>query len=225
MAYQHDTEFHDEDLPKTTPFPGLAPVAAGVVKGAAASVAPSTEQLTAEVTDRAQQLVALRERQTQIERAKAELEELRRRRAEFDTGRGEMRDRLTRSISLLEQAELSARREAEQLVKSLGSLRVAADAVQQLSEKAWSADNWHRDLSRDLAVIENARNELNSASLTWPVLAGNSGPAGPGAAAGKPTLESMSFLQLARLGLAFTWPLLLLGFLGFAALAVLLLRK
>lgn len=227
MAYQHDTEFHDEDLPKTTPFPGLPPVAGGVVKTAPSGTgaAPSTEQLAAEVTDKAQQLVALRERQAQIERAKAELEELRRRRAEFDTGRGEMRDRLVRSIALLEQAELAARREAEQLVKSLGGLRLSAEAVQQLNEKAWSADNWHRDLSRDLAVIENARNELNSASLLWPVLAGESGAKGAVTGAGKPALESMTFVQLARLGLAFTWPLLLLGLLGFGSLALLLLRK
>lgn len=217
MSYQHDTEFHDEDLPKSAPFTGMGP-------GGGPSPAPSTEQLSAEVTDKAQQLVALRERQAQIERAKAELEELRRRRAEFDTGRGEMRDRLTRSISLLEQAELSARREAEQLVKSLEGLRGVAGAVQQLSEKAWSADNWHRDLSRDLAVLENARNELNAASLKWPVLTEGGSTAGA-AAKGTPGWESLGFAQWVRIGLAFTWPLLLLGVLGFGTLILLLLRR
>lgn len=223
MAYQHDTEFHDEDLPKATPFPGA--VSSGIPGVAASSVAPSTEQLTAEVTDKAQQLVALRERQAQIERAKAELEELRRRRAEFDTGRGEMRDRLTRSIGLLEQAEIKARREAEQLHKSLGGLRTVAEAVQQLSEKAWSADNWHRDLSRDLAVIENARNELNSASLTWPILDSANGPGGAKSAGSNLTWETIPFKQLARIGLAFSWPLLTLGLLGFGLITFLLMRR
>jgi hypothetical protein len=219
MSYQHDTEFHDEDLPKSAPFGG-----AGVGSAGVASPAPSTEQLSAEVTDKAQQLVALRERQAQIERAKAELEELRRRRAEFDTGRGEMRDRLTRSISLLEQAELSARREAEQLVKSLEGLRAVAGAVQQLSEKAWSPENWHRDLSRDLAVLENARNELNSASLKWPVLTEGGGPAGA-SQEGPKGWEAVSFARWVRIGLAFTWPLLVLGALGFGTLALLVLRR
>lgn len=225
MAYQHDTEFHDDDLPKTATFPGSVPTALGGSMGHGGSAAPSTEQLTAEVTDKAQQLVALRERQAQIERAKAELEELRRRRAEFDTGRGEMRDRLTRSIALLDQAELAARREAEQLHKSLGGLRSVAHAVQQLSEKAWSADNWHRDLSRDLAVIENARNELNSASLTWPVLDAAVSAGGAKSGGTKLTWETMTFMQLARIGLAFTWPVLLLGLIGFGTVTFLLLRR
>lgn len=225
MAYQHDTEFHDDDLPKTASFPGSVKGSGGAVTAMGAGAAPSVEDLTAEVTDKAQQLVALRERQAQIERAKAELEELRRRRAEFDAGRGEMRDRLIRSVALLEQAELAARREAEQLLKSLGGLRAAAAAVQKLSDQAWSAETWHRDLSRDLAVLENARNELNSATLSWPVLDGAT--QGPGGAAG-PTrthFETMSFVQLARLGLAFTWPLLVLGLLGFGTLGILVFRK
>lgn len=225
MAYQHDTEFHDDDLPKTASFPGSVKGSVGSVTSVGSGSAPSVEDLTAEVTDRAQQLVALRERQAQIERAKAELEELRRRRAEFDAGRGEMRDRLIRSVALLEQSELVSRREAEQLLKSLGGLRAASAAVQKLNDQAWSADTWHRDLSRDLAVLENARNELNSATLTWPVLDGAAPAPGGKPTLGRAGLEAMSFAQLARMGLALTWPLLLLGFLGFGTLAFLMFRK
>lgn len=227
MGYQHDTEFHDDDLPPVAPFivstggTGSAPnKAAGGVQ------VPTPEQLSAEVTDKTQQLVALRERQAQIERAKTELEELRRRRAEFDQGRGEVRDRLTHSITVLEQAELTARREAEQLGKSLGGLREVASTVQKLSEKAWSGENWNQDLSRDLAVIENARNELNSARMKWPVL-DNAGAVVTGSTSGDPTLalEKLSFLKLARLGLAFTWPLVVVAILAAGFFAVVLLRK
>jgi len=225
MAYQHDTEFHDDDLPKTASFPGSVKGSMGGVAAVSGGAAPSVEDLTAEVTDRAQQLVALRERQAQIERAKAELEELRRRRAEFDAGRGEMRDRLIRSVALLEQSELAARREAEQLLKSLGGLRSAAAAVQKLNDQAWSAETWHRDLSRDLAVLENARNELNSATLTWPVLDGAASAPGGKSTLGGAGLEALSFAQLARMGLALTWPLLLLGFLGFGTLVFMMFRK
>lgn len=225
MAYQHDTEFHDEDLPKASPFPGGVSVVSLGGKSPVVDAAPSTEDLTAEVTDKAQQLVALRERQAQIERAKAELEELRRRRAEFDSGRNEMRDRLIRSIALLEQSELAARRDAEQLKKSLTGLRAVNASVQDLNEKAWNADTWHRDLSRDLAILENARNELNSATLTWPVLTGSEAGDPAKRSSTRPNLESLTFLQLARLGLALLWPLLLLAMLGFGFLTFLVLRK
>ncbi len=225
MAYQHDTEFHDEDLPKPSPFPGGVSVVSLGGKSPVVDPAPSTEELTAEVTDKAQQLVALRERQSQIERAKAELEELRRRRSEFDSGRNEMRDRLIRSIALLEQSELAARRDAEQLKKSLTGLRAVNASVQDLNEKAWNAETWHRDLSRDLAILENARNELNSATLTWPVLAGSEAGDPAKRSSHRTSLENLSFLQLARLGLALLWPLLLLAFLGFGFLTFLVLRK
>ena len=227
MGYQHDTEFNDDDLPPVAPFiVSAASPAGGPSKGAGVSHVPTPEQLSADVTDKAQQLVALRERQAQIERAKTELEELRRRRAEFDHGRGEMRTRLMHSITMLEQSEVTARREAEQLGKSLGALREVAAAVQKLSEKAWSGESWNQDLSRDLAVIENARNELNAARLKWSVLDGNmvDSAAGGGADA-RLGLEKMPFLRLARLGLAFTWPLMLVALLAVGIFAATLLRR
>ncbi len=227
MAYQHDTEFHDDDLPPVAPFVvSSTPAASGTTRGVVAGQVPTPEQLSAEVTDRSQQLVALRERQAQVERAKSELEELQRRRAEYDHGRGEVRDRVTHSITLLEQAEVTARREVEQLGKSLLGLREVAGAVQKLSDKAWSGENWNQDLSRDLAVIENARNELNSARQKWPILDGS---AANGTAVGgtkvKVGFEGLPFLKLAQLGLALTWPLVVVALLAAGLFATLLLKK
>jgi hypothetical protein len=209
MGYQHDTEFHDDDLPPVAPFVVSSTTGAHTApRNPSNSQVPTPEQLAAEVTDKAQQLVALRERQAQIERAKTELEELRRKRAEFDQGRSEVRDRLTHAITLLEQSELTARREVNQLGKSLSGLREAANAVQGLSEKAWSGDNWNQDLSRDLAIIENARNELNAARLKWPVVDG-ADPRAESAkiVGGSIAWQDLPFLKLARIGIAMTWPI------------------
>ena len=72
-----------------------------------------------------------------------------------------------------------------------------------------------------MTTIENARMEWNSARLKLPVLAGENQPAAiaeknsaPAPAA--PSLAELPFGQLCKIGLAMTWPLLLvaLGALG-----------
>jgi hypothetical protein len=77
-----------------------------------------------------------------------------------------------------------------------------------------------------LAAIENARMEWNQARLAWSVLEEGSAVAGQatGSAAPVSLLTGLTTAQLARLGLAFNWPVALLG-LGVFALAVVLALK
>jgi chromosome segregation ATPase len=188
---------------------------------------PSREEIEGKVSDAQQKLAELRRAQEELEREKAALEEARRRRIEFQNGRQEMLQHLTRGTGLLEEAEFSARRDAEQIAKTLADLRQALTKVEELKEESWTQESYNTELTRALTTLENARMEWNSALLKWDVLSGKN-PAAETEAAQKPAApiwQTESFLELTKIGLAFTWPILLVALLGFATMIILLARR
>jgi DNA repair exonuclease SbcCD ATPase subunit len=217
MAGEYDsTEFIDTDFTaQKSPF---------------AASAPTRDDTDRKVVEAQQKLVELKRAQEELERERAGLEELRRRQNEFTTGRQEIIQQLTRGVGLLEEAEFAARRDAEQMVKTLGDFRAALDKVQAIHDEVWTKENFQIELTRALTTIENARMEWNSARLKLPVLAGEAKPAAAGekisaAAAAAPALTDLSFGQLAKIGLAFTWPLLLVALAALGIFIAVLARK
>ena len=174
------------------------------------------EELDNQVSSLQTKLAELNRARDKLEREKATVEESRRRFAEFQTGREEMMHELTRSLGLLEEAQLDAQREAEQMARTMDDLRDALAKVDVLEEVDTHDQQWKVHLTRNLTTIENARMELNSARLKWPLLSGDpnddrefyAAPT-PGAAPGLPMPKS--FGQLCLWGLALTWPVLLIG--------------
>jgi len=190
--------------------------------------APTREEVAADLARKQQELAAIIREKEEKERERAALEETRRRQMEFHTGREEMLQHLTRGVGLLEEAEFSARRDAEQMAQALADLRDALAKVQALHEETWTQDNFSTELTRALTTMENARMEWNAARLKFPVLSGpapEGGATAPGAAAPAPSLlATQSFGALCRVGLALTWPLAAVALLALAALVVALLR-
>ena len=184
------------------------------------------EELDDQVSTLQTQLANLNHARDKLEREKATVEESRRRFSEFQTGREEMLHELTRSLGLLEEAQLDAQRDAEQMTRSIDDLRGALTKVDSLVEVDTHDEDWKVLLTRNLTTIENARMELNSARLKWTLLSGIrddesqgfTAPVQPGQT-GLPLPKS--FAQLCLWGLALTWPMLLIGA---AITAVLLLR-
>ncbi|HLH52053.1 MAG TPA: hypothetical protein VKY92_00335 [Verrucomicrobiae bacterium] len=191
--------------------------------------APTREEVDSRVAETQQKLAELRRAQEQLEKERAALEETRRRQAEFQTGRQEMIQNLTRGVGLLQEAEFSARRDAEQMSKALVDLRDALSKVEAIHEETWTKDNFNVELTRGLTAIENARMEWNSARLKFQVLSGATGtPEAPGVSVeknGVAGLSNCSFSQLCKMGLALTWPVATVIALGFALLALLHLHK
>ncbi|HEY2330156.1 MAG TPA: hypothetical protein VGI63_10140 [Verrucomicrobiae bacterium] len=216
MAGEYDsTEFIDTDFTAhKSPFAAPAP-------GAGSLRAPSRDDVDRKVVEAQQKLVELKRAQEELERERAGLEELRRRQGEFHTGREEIIQNLTRGLGLLEEAEFAARRDAEQMVETVGDFRAALAKVQAINDTTWTKENFQVELTRALTTIENARMEWNSARLKIAALAGETKNAAapldknsPAAAA--LSLAELPFGQLCKIGLAMTWPLLLvaLGALG-----------
>lgn len=237
MASEFDsTDFVDSDFvttPKspyaTTTTTATAPPASPVSSPAPIVMnrPPSREELDTRMGDAQQKLAELKRVQEELERERAALEEARRRRSEFQTGREEMLHSLARGVGLLEEAEFTARRDAEQMARTLTDLRDALAKVQAIKDEAWTEENWNLELTRALTVIENSRMEWNASRLKWPLLNGETA-ATPASATPKHVdspLAGKSFAELCKLGLALTWPLAVVALLALGVFALLLLRK
>ncbi|MEY4387434.1 MAG: hypothetical protein RLY20_2717 [Verrucomicrobiota bacterium] len=221
MASNYDTtEFVDSDFqarksaPANSGFASLSPRA------------PTREEVDLKVSEAQQKLAELKRAQEELERERANLEETRRRQREFETGRDEMQHNLARGLELLEKAEFAARRDAEQMKLVIAEFRTAQGNLAVINDETWTKESFGTELSRALAAVENARMEWNAARLRFPVLSGKaveSPEATEQPAATASLLESRSFGELCKIGLALTWPLavvvtLALGLMLFLAL-------
>ena len=218
MAAEYDaTEFIDTDFQAHK-----SPAATDPLR------APTREEVDRKVVEAQQKLAELKRAQEDLERERASLEELRRRQTEFQTGRQEMIHHLTRGLGLLEEAEFNARREAEQMVKTVTDFRDALDKIQAIHDETWTKENFSIELTRGLTTVENARMEWNSARLKLPVLAGEAAQKAEAETAPAPAVSpfaGMSFGELCRFGLAMTWPLVLVALGALAVLVAVLSRR
>lgn len=190
--------------------------------------APTREEVDARVAEAQQRLADLKRAQEGLERERAQLEETRRRQIEFQTSRQETLQNLTRGVGLLSEAEFAARRDAEQLAKTVADLRESLAKVESIREQTWTGENFSVELTRALTTLENARMEWNSARLKFPLLCAATqaeGAATPEAPAlARSSLADLSLGDLCRLGFALTWPLALVMLGALAVLIVVLFR-
>ena len=226
MASEYDaTEFVDSDFQSQKSTQSSASALAGAIQRA-----PTREEVDLKVAEAQQKLADLKRAQEELERERSSLEELRRRQLEFQKGRQEMVQNLTRGLGLLQETEFTARRDAEQMAKSVVDLRAALVKVEAVQEDGWTKDNFQTELTKALTAIENARMEWNAARLKFPVLSGEAMQAAPEGKTQTPAVASpfagKSFGELCKLGLAFTWPLALVALLALGVLvAVLVMRR
>ena len=218
------SEFVDGDFQfHKTSYSGLASVQSQPQR------APMREEENARAVAIQQELAELKRRQEEKEREKAAVEERLRRRTELQTGRQEMLQNLTRGVGLLEEAEFTARRDAEQMAKVLAEFRDALGKVEAIHEETWTAENSDVELTRALTAVENARMEWNSARLKFPLLSGkamvNDADAPAPGAFTPSALAGLGFGQLCRLGLALTWPLAVVGLAALGVFLAVLLRR
>ncbi len=210
MSAHHDAgEFVDSDFEPGRPTLNAAPLAAANTPNRP----PTREEIEALVSEKQIKLAELKRAQEELERERAGLEELRRRQVEFQTGRAEILQQLTRGVGLLEEAELNSRRDTEEMARTLAEFRQAAQKVQAINEQTWTTENHSVELTRAATTVENARMEWNAARLKFSLLAG--APATPPEAATAPSRPVFppegDFFKLFRLGLALNWPLALVG--------------
>src|SRR6266550_2140506 len=176
------------------------------------------EHLDSQVQKAQDQLLQLKRQQEQIEKQKRELEELSRRQEELERGRAEMSDKLARSLVILEREAYDTQKKLEQLRATRESFGQHLELIEAIDPKSWNPIDLHKELSRALSTVEDARTEFSqrrsrlqaaddtSNDVALPEVA----PEAADLLAG-----GRSFGQWAKIGLAFTLPLMIFGLIAF----------
>jgi hypothetical protein len=106
-------------------------------------------------------MLELRRQQEQLEKERQELEELRKRQEDFENGKAEMLEELTKMVTSIEQEEF----ELTKRTSLLGSFReLYRDYVRQLNdirESEWSGNDIKAQLAKASTVVDAARDEVN----------------------------------------------------------------
>jgi cell division protein FtsB len=176
--------------------------------------ANSTEHLDSQVQKAQEQLFLLKKQQEQIEKQKRELEELSRRQEELERGRAEMGDKLTRSLVVLEREAYDSQKKLEQIRATRESFEQHLSLLESIDPKSWNPADLHKELSRALSTVDDARAEFSqqrsrltatTGDDTGDVALPEAAPdvAGIGGANG--------FMQWMQIGLALTLPLIVFG--------------
>src|SRR5215475_34574 len=178
----------------------------------------SPEHLDSQVQKAQEQLLQLKRQQDQIEKQKRELEELSRKQEELERGRAEMSDKLTRSLVVLEREAYNAQSRLEQIRAARESFGQHLELIEGIDPKSWNPSDLHKELSRALSTVDEARTVYNEQRSRLQAAGGNEGEASlPDA--GTDSYESndgRSFFQWFQIGVALSLPLIIFGAIALA---------
>src|SRR5689334_18782293 len=176
------------------------------------------EHLDSQVQKAQDQLLQLRRQQDQIEKQKRELEELSRKQEELERGRAEMSDKLTRSLVILEREAYDTQKKLEQLRATRESFGQHLELVEAIDPKSWNPADLHKELSRALSTVDDARTEFSQQrSRLQAADEAAGGDVGlPQAAPDVSDLinEPSDFNRWFKIGFAFSLPLIGFGFIA-----------
>jgi chromosome segregation ATPase len=172
----------------------------------------SSDELDNQVQRAQEQLLQLKRQQEAIEKQKRELEELSRKQDELEKGRAEMIEKLSRSIVVIERQTYDAEKRVEQLKSSALSFSQHLRALERIDPKAWPNEDLHKELSKSLSSVDDARVEYNKSISKINAGAEDEVIDPPAANDYSEYLpEESGFAAWFKRGLAFTLPLILFG--------------
>ena len=119
----------------------------------------SPELLDSQVQRAQEQLLQLKRQQEQIEKQKRELEELSRKQEDLEKGRADMIEKLTRSLVVIERETYEAEKRVEQLRLTSTTFAQHLDSLERINPKGWSNSDLHKELSKALSAVDDARAE------------------------------------------------------------------
>jgi uncharacterized membrane protein YccC len=173
----------------------------------------SAEHLDSQVQKAQEQLVQLKRQQEQIEKQKRELEELSRRKEELERGRAEMTDKLTRSLVVLEREGYNAQTRLEQIRAARESFAQHLELIEAIDSKSWNPSDLHKELSRALSTVDEARTEYSEQRSRLQAVGGSPGdtPLPDVAPDAYDNHDGRSFFHWLQIGIALTLPLIIFG--------------
>ena len=179
--------------------------------------AVTPELLDSQVQKAQEQLLLLRRQQEQIEKQKRELEELSRRQEELERGRAEMTDKLARSLVVLEREAYETQKKLEQLRATRESFGQHLEILEGIDPKGWNPADLHRELSRALSTVDDARAEFSQQRSRLQAIATQDADGVPLPEAAPEMMRGSgqrSFGQWVLIGFALSLPLITVGLIG-----------
>lgn len=176
---------------------------------AASPAGVTADDINLKVQQAQTQLLELKRQQEEIERQRRELEELSRKQREFEDGRRDILERLTRGLVVLERQEFEIKREAEQIQLVRETFGEHLKEVEAIRPQDWEAGALQAELTRALAIIDQAQTVHSQARARLESLRDEPGD-----------IEQMenesssgrkSFGDMVRDGFAYSLPLILIG--------------
>lgn len=169
-----------------------------------------SEELESEVQRAKAELEELRRKQEQIEKEKLRLEELRRRQDALEEGKEEMMEKLSRSLDAIakETEEIQQRQEQLRLIQR--NFTEHLHTLEALHPRGWTAAEASRELAKAQGFLDEARSDFNRAQARLAIEA-------PDSATTAEMMEfeeeetSKDFAYWLKSGFAFTLPLQILG--------------
>jgi DNA repair exonuclease SbcCD ATPase subunit len=178
---------------------------------------PSPEELNSQVQRAEAQLLDLKRQHDLLEKQKRELEELSRKQDDLERGRAEMIEKLSRSQVIIERETYESEKRVEQLRSSYTAFSQHLANLERINPKSWSNADLHKELSKALSAVDDARTEYNK-SITKINAAGEDVIDPSGATEYETAnVDDSHFMVWLKRGLAFTLPLIILGLLALIA--------
>lgn len=104
-----------------------------------------------------EEIERLRLRRERLENEQKNLQQLSRKQAEYETGKRETLDRLTRSLALFEKEQARATQMVELFAVLRERFGEARDELQGIDEEQWSEENIAGEIDRAMVLLEDAR--------------------------------------------------------------------
>jgi len=174
---------------------------------------PTSEELQSQVQKAQAELAELKRRSEQIERDKQRLEELSRRQEELEAGKADMLDKFTRSMVVVQRETQEAEKRLDQLHTIHEAFTSHLRELEAINPKDWVGLDLSKELSKAQSMVDDARAEYNRALPR--IAADEDLPPAAGAeyeeyyAGGE-----KGFFYWLKAGFAFTLPLVALGVLA-----------
>ncbi len=182
------------------------------------TMARHREKVDDQVATAMKELEKLRQRQQDLEKKKSDLEDLRRRQSDFERGKREMLEHLGQSLVVLEKEQLRAEQKAGLLGEARKQFKIRLEEVHGLNEESWEEASFRENLTRALAVIDEARTEYNKTMARIDMLSNADSSAGRSDR--QPVIfeesrhlhgEEKGFADWIKIGLAFSLPLIIIA--------------
>lgn len=117
------------------------------------------EQIDTQAQRAHERMLQLQREQDQVSRQVRELEELKRKRTQFDEGKEDMVEKFTRALVVVEREIYDTQKRVELLHSIRNSFAAHADNLEAINPKSWEGLDVNKELTKALSAVDDARAE------------------------------------------------------------------